>query len=294
MQPVRIGVLGGTGVYALSALKDVEEVALDTPFGPPSDSYILGTMDGQRVAFLSRHGRGHRISPTQLNSRANIWGFKKLGVEYLLAVSACGSLQEQIHPGDFVVPDQLYDRTRLRALSYFDDPAVGTQGVVIHVSVANPFCEFTSEVCYRALQQAGARAHFGGTYVTIEGPRFSTKAESRIFRQQGISVIGMTTVPEAFLAREAEMSYAVMAHVTDYDVWHEGEGPVTVEAIIRMLNKNTETARDAVRRAVAMLAEAGPSPQRDALRDGITTQPDLWPQQARQQLELILGKYMAG
>ena len=292
MEPVRIGVLGGTGVYELSALKDVEEITLDTPFGAPSDSYIIGTMDGQRVAFLSRHGRGHRISPTQLNSRANIWGFKKLGVEYLIAVSACGSLQEQIHPGDFVVPDQLYDRTRLRPLSYFDDPAVGTQGVVIHVSVANPFCEYTSEVCYRAVQQTGARAHFGGTYVTIEGPRFSTKAESRIFRQLGISVVGMTTVPEAFLAREAEMSYAVMAHVTDYDVWHEGEGPVTVEAIIRMLNKNTQTAREAVRRAVGMLAEAGPSPQRDALKDGITTHPDLWPAEARQQLELILGKYM--
>ncbi|HRX04304.1 MAG: S-methyl-5'-thioadenosine phosphorylase [Anaerolineae bacterium] len=292
MEPVRIGVLGGTGVYELSALKDVEEITLDTPFGAPSDSYIIGTMDGQRVAFLSRHGRGHRISPTQLNSRANIWGFKKLGVEYLIAVSACGSLQEQIHPGDFVVPDQLYDRTRLRPLSYFDDPAVGTQGVVIHVSVANPFCEYTSEVCYRAVQQTGTRAHFGGTYVTIEGPRFSTKAESRIFRQLGISVVGMTTVPEAFLAREAEMSYAVMAHVTDYDVWHEGEGPVTVEAIIRMLNKNTQTAREAVRRAVGMLAEAGPSPQRDALKDGITTHPDLWPAEARQQLELILGKYM--
>lgn len=294
MEPVRIGVLGGTGVYELSALQDVEEISLETPFGPPSDSYILGVLDGQRVAFLSRHGRGHRISPTQLNSRANIWGFKKLGVEYLIAVSACGSLQEEIRPGDIIVPDQLYDRTRLRALSFFDDPAVGTQGIVIHVSVANPFCEFLSEVCYRAVQQIGARAHLGGTYVTIEGPRFSTKAESNIFRQLGISVVGMTTVPEAFLAREAEMSYAVMAHVTDYDVWHEGEGPVTVEAIIRMLNKNTEVARQSVRRAVSMLADAGPSPQRDALKDGITTHPDLWPQQAREQLDLILGKYVAG
>ncbi|MCB0204073.1 MAG: S-methyl-5'-thioadenosine phosphorylase [Anaerolineae bacterium] len=293
MEPVRIGVLGGTGVYELSALHDVEEVTLDTPFGPPSDSYILGTIDGQRVAFLSRHGRGHRISPTQLNSRANIWGFKKLGVEYLIAVSACGSLQEHIRPGDIIVPDQLYDPPPLRPLSFFDDPAVGTQGIVVHVSVANPFCEYLSEVCYRAVQQTGARAHFGGTYVTIEGPRFSTKAESHIFRQQDISVIGMTTVPEAFLAREAEMSYAVMAHVTDYDVWHEGEGPVTVEAIVRMLHKNAETARHAVRHAVGMLAEAGPSPQRDALKDGITTQPDFWPEQAKQQLSLILGKYMA-
>lgn len=292
METVRIGVLGGTGVYALDDLQDVEEVALETPFGPPSDSYIVGTMGGQRVAFLSRHGRGHRISPTQLNSRANIWGFKKLGVEYLMAVSACGSLQEYIHPGDIVVPDQLFDRTRLRALSYFDDPSVGTEGVVIHVSVANPFCEYLSEVCYRAVQETGARSHFGGTYVTIEGPRFSTRAESRFYRQLGISVVGMTTVPEAFLAREAEMSYAVMAHVTDYDVWHEAEGPVTVEAIVRVLQRNTATARQAVQRAIALLAEAGPSPYRDALRDGITTSKDLWPDRAREQLALLLGRYM--
>ncbi len=292
MEPVRFGVLGGTGLYALDALQDVEHVTLDTPFGSPSDSYVIGTLDGQRVAFLSRHGRGHHISPTQLNSRANIWGFKELGVEYLIAVSACGSLQEHIAPGDFVVPDQLFDRTRLRPLSFFDDPSVGTQGVVIHVSVANPFCEYLSEVCYRAVQQTGARSHFGGTYVTIEGPRFSTKAESRFYRQLGISVIGMTTAPEAFLAREAEMSYAVIAHVTDYDVWHEAEGPVTVEAIVRGLQRNAATARGAVQRALAMLAEAGPSPHRDALRDGITTAKELWPERAKEQLALLLGKYM--
>ena len=291
MGPVRIGVLGGTGVYELSALHDVEEVTLDTPFGPPSDSYILGTIDGQRVAFLSRHGRGHRISPTQLNSRANIWGFKKLGVEYLIAVSACGSLQEHIRPGDIIVPDQLYDRTRLRALSFFDDPAVGTQGIVVHVSVANPFCEYLSEVCYRAVQQTGARAHFGGTYVTIEGPRFSTKAESHIFRQQDISVIGMTTVPEAFLAREAEMSYAVMAHVTDYDVWHESETPVTVEMVIQTLLSNASVAKQAVANAIGRLAGAGASPQAGALRDAFITNRSAVPADVIARLDIMIGEY---
>jgi 5'-methylthioadenosine phosphorylase len=291
MEPVRIGVLGGTGVYELGALQEVEEIVLDTPFGAPSDAYIVGAMDGQRVAFLSRHGRGHRISPTQLNSRANVWGFKQLGVEYLIAVSACGSLQSQIRPGDMVVPDQLFDRTRLRPLSFFDDPAVGTGGIVVHVSVAHPFCEYLSEVCYRAVQRTGARCHAGGVSVTIEGPRFSTKAESDVFRQLGFSIIGMTTVPEAFLAREAEMSYAVMGHVTDYDVWHESESPVTVETIIRVLHRNADVARQAVRQAVNLLAEAGPSPHRHALRDGLTTPREFWPAEAREKLSLLLDKY---
>jgi 5'-methylthioadenosine phosphorylase len=292
MEPVRIGVIGGSGVYELSALQDVEEVWLETPFGQPSDAYIVGTLEGQRVAFLSRHSRGHKIGPTRLNSRANIWGFKKLGVEYLLAVSACGSLQEQLAPGDIVVPDQLYDRTRLRSLSFFDDAAVGTDGIVVHVSVANPFCEFLSEVCYRAVQGAGAPAHLGGTFVTVEGPRFSTKAESRAFRQLGFSIIGMTATPEAFLAREAEMSYAVMAHITDYDVWHESEEPVTVEAVIRVLMHNAEIAKQSVRNAVRLLDQAGPSPYHNALQDAIITHKGLWPEQAVQQLDLLIGKYV--
>ncbi|HSN78552.1 MAG TPA: MTAP family purine nucleoside phosphorylase, partial [Anaerolineae bacterium] len=223
---------------------------------------------------------------------ANIWGFKKLGVEYLISVSACGSLQEHMAPGDIVVPDQLYDRTRLRSLSFFDDAAAGTDGIVVHVSVANPFCEFLSEVCYRAIQGAGATAHLGGTFVTIEGPRFSTKAESRAFRQLGFSIIGMTATPEAFLAREAEMSYAVMAHITDYDVWHESEEPVTVEAVIRVLLRNAEIAKQSVRNAVRLLDQAGPSPYRNALQDAIITQRGMWPEQAVQQLELLIGKYV--
>ncbi len=292
MEPVRIGVIGGSGVYELSALQDVEEIWLDTPFGRPSDAYIVGTLDGQRVAFLSRHGRGHRIGPTRLNSRANVWGFKKLGVEYLISVSACGSLQEHLAPGDIVVPDQLYDNTRLRSLSFFDDVNAGTDGIVVHVSVANPFCEFLSEVCYRAVQASRATAHLGGAFVTIEGPRFSTKAESRAFRQLGFSIIGMTASPEAFLAREAEMSYAVMAHITDYDVWHESEEPVTVDAVIRVLLHNAAVAKQSVVNAVRMLGQAGPSPYRNALQDAIITQRELWPEQAVQQLDLLIGKYV--
>ena len=292
MESVRIGVIGGSGVYELSAIQDVEEVWLDTPFGPPSDAYIVGTVEGQRVAFLSRHGRGHRIGPTRLNSRANIWGFKKLGVEYLIAVSACGSLQEHLAPGDIVVPDQLYDRTRLRSLSFFDDLAAGTDGIVVHVSVANPFCEFLSEVCYRAVQATSAPAHLGGTFVTVEGPRFSTKAESRAFRQLGFSIIGMTATPEAFLAREAEMSYAIMAHITDYDVWHESEEPVTVEAVIRVLLHNAEVAKQSVLNAVRMLDQAGPSPHRNALQDALITRKELWPEHAVRQLDLLIGKYV--
>ena len=292
MEPVRIGVIGGSGVYDMDALQNKQEVWLDTPFGKPSDAYIVGDMEGQRVAFLSRHSRGHKISPTRLNSRANIWGFKKLGVEYLIAVSACGSLQEQFAPGDIVVPDQLYDRTRLRYSSFFDDPSVGTEGVVVHVSVATPFCEYLSEVCYRAVQETGAAVHMGGTFVTIEGPRFSTKAESKVFRQQGFSSVGMTAIPEAFLAREAEMSYAVMAHITDYDVWHESEQPVTVDAVVRVLLRNAEIAKQSVRKAVRMLAQAGPSPYRNALQDAIITHKALLPAQATEQLSLLIGKYL--
>jgi 5'-methylthioadenosine phosphorylase len=291
MEPVRIGVIGGSGVYELGALQDVEEVWLETPFGAPSDAYIVGALEGQRVAFLSRHGRGHRIGPTRLNSRANIWGFKKLGVEYLIAVSACGSLQEHLAPGDIVVPDQLYDRTRLRSLSFFDDATVGTDGIVVHVSVANPFCEFLSEVCYRAVQATGAPAHMGGTFVTIEGPRFSTKAESRAFRQLGFSIVGMTATPEAFLAREAEMSYAIMAHITDYDVWHDSEEPVTVDAVIRVVQHNAEVAKQSVRTAVRTLDQAGPSPYRNALQDALITRKDLWPAAAVEKLDLLIGKY---
>ena len=290
-EPVRFGVIGGSGVYQMETLSNIEEIELDTPFGSPSDRYIVGTLQGQRVAFLARHGRGHRISPTRLNQRANIYGFKMLGVEYLIAVSACGSLQERLRPGDIVIPDQIFDRTRLRALSFFDDPDVGTGGLVVHVSVAHPFCDYLSDICLRAVEQTGATVHKGGNFVTIEGPRFSTRVESLAFRQLGMDIIGMTTTPEAFLAREAEMSFACMAHVTDYDVWHETEEAVTVEAVVRTLMRNAEVAIEAVANAIELLAGSGPSPYANALQGALMTDKAAIPPEVIDRLEPILGKY---
>lgn len=289
--PIRFGVIGGSGVYQMEALTDIEEVTITTPFGAPSDNYIVGTLHGQRVAFLARHGRGHRISPSRLNQRANIYGFKQLGVEYLIAVSACGSLREHIHPGDIVIPDQLFDRTSGRALSFFDDPAVGTDGLVVHVGLADPFCPFLSALCYEAAQSVGANVHRGGNFVTIEGPRFSTKAESHVFRSWGMDIIGMTTTPEAQLAREAEMSYAVMAHVTDYDVWHASHDTVTVDAVLRVLLHNAEVAKSSVAAAITALAQAGPSPYANALRDAIITDKRRVSAQLVERLSLLIGKY---
>jgi 5'-methylthioadenosine phosphorylase len=290
-EQIRFGVIGGSGVYEIEALQEVEEITLDTPFGAPSDSYLVGTLDGVRVAFLARHGRGHRISPTRLNQRANIYGFKMLGVEYLIGVSACGSLQERYAPGHIVIPDQLFDRTNARALSFFDDPAVGTDGFVTHVSVADPFCSLLSDICYRAVQATGATVHMGGNFVTIEGPRFSTKAESRVFRSWGMDIIGMTTTPEAQLAREAEMSYAVMAHVTDYDVWHESEEAVTVEMVIRTLQHNAEVAKAAVANALRLLQGIGPAPHANALEYAIISNRNTIPERAIVQLRHIVGHY---
>ncbi len=289
--PIRIGVIGGSGVYQMEALTDIEEVVLDTPFGAPSDAYIVGKVGGQRVAFLARHGRGHRINPSRVNYRANIYGFKLLGVEYLIGVSACGSLRENIAPGHIVIPDQLFDRTHARKLSFFDDPDAGTAGLVVHVGVADPFCPTLSDICHAAVKETGAPVHKGGNFITVEGPRFSTKAESRVFRTWGMDIIGMTTTPEAQLAREAEMSYAVMAHVTDYDVWHANETPVTVEMVIQTLLSNTAVAKQAVLNAIRGLETAGASPQAEALRDAIITNRDVAPAEVVERLDLLVGKY---
>jgi 5'-methylthioadenosine phosphorylase len=240
MDPVRLGVIGGSGVYDMQALTDVSEVRLETPFGEPSDAIVVGTLSGQRVAFVPRHGRGHRISPTELNSRANIFALKSLGVERIVAVSACGSLREDYAPRHIVIPDQIFDRTRQRPLSFFGG------GLVVHISFAEPFCPDLSEALYRAVTATGATVHKGGAFVVIEGPRFSTKAESNVFRSWGMDIIGMTAVPEAQLAREAEICYACMAHVTDYDVWHASEETVTVEAVIKNLLANAEVAKQAI------------------------------------------------
>lgn len=289
----RIGVIGGSGVYQMEALQDVREITLDTPFGSPSDAYISGVLDGTPVVFLARHGRGHRISPTQLNARANIWGFKALGVEYLISISACGSLQEQIAPGHIVVPDQLFDRTHQRALSFFDDPAAGTGGLVVHVSLADPFCPFLSDVCFAAVQETGNTVHKGGVFITIEGPRFSTRGESEVYRQWGMSIIGMTTSPEAFLAAEAEMAYACMAHVTDYDCWHESEEHVTVEMVIRTLKANTATAQAAISQLVMDFDKwAGNFAAHDALKDALITDRAHLSASTVETLRPIIGKYV--
>ncbi len=293
MDQVRIGVIGGSGVYNMEQLADVREVRVDTPFGAPSDAYIVGTIEGEPVAFLPRHGRGHRVSPGRLNARANIYGFKKLGVEYLISISACGSLQKEYNPGAIVVPDQLFDRTRGRASSFFDDPTVGTGGLVVHVSVAEPFCPTLSRICADAIAETGHEVHRGGVFVTIEGPRFSTKAESQVFQGLGFAIVGMTAIPEAFLAREAGMSYATMAHVTDYDVWHETEAPVTVEMVVRQLLANAEVAKASVVNAVRMLKGAPPSPYAYALRDAIMTNPSVIPADVATRLDLLIGKYLA-
>lgn len=292
MERVRIGVIGGSGVYDMSQLLDVREMHVDTPFGAPSDAYVIGRINDQWVAFLPRHGRGHRISPSRLNSRANIFGFKMLGVEYLVSISACGSLQPQFQPGDIVVPDQLVDRTRQRVSSFFDDPQSGTEGLVAHVSVADPFCPFLAGICADAAEGSGRTVHRGGTLVTIEGPRFSTKAESRAYQQLGFAVIGMTAIPEAFLAREAGMSYATMAHVTDYDVWHETEAPVTVDMVIRQLLANTEVAKASVVKVVGKLRDAPPSPQGNALRDAIITSPAAVSPEVIERLRPIVGRFL--
>lgn len=286
MEPVRIGVIGGSGLYQMDALQDVTEVRLDTPFGAPSDVYVVGVLDGVRVAFLPRHGRGHRIMPGEVNSRANIWGFKQLGVERLISITACGSLREDLAPGHIVIPDQLFDRTRGRPLTFFGD------GIVVHISLADPFCPHLSQALYAAVQATGAPVRLGGAFVTIEGPRFSTKAESRAFRQWGLDIIGMTAVPEAQLAREAEICYAAMAHVTDYDVWHESEEPVTVEMVVRRLLDNVEITRAALRRVLPHLTGPRDCACAHALRDAIITDRARIPAATKERLGLLLGKYL--
>jgi 5'-methylthioadenosine phosphorylase len=291
MDKVRIGVIGGSGVYDMAQLVDAHEVQLDTPFGAPSDAYIVGRVDDEPVAFLPRHGRGHRVSPSRINGRANIYGFKMLGVEYLVSISACGSLQLKYKPGDIVVPDQVFDATRGRTSSFFDDPSAATGGLVVHVSVAEPFCPFLSSICADAVEAARHSVHRGGTLVTVEGPRFSTKAESNVFRQLGFAIIGMTAVPEVFLAREAEMSYATMAHVTDFDVWHTTEAPVTVDMVVRQLMANAELAKASVVNVVRALRRAPPSPYADALRDAIITNRSAIPPAVQARLELMVGHH---
>ncbi|MGA2112113.1 MAG: S-methyl-5'-thioadenosine phosphorylase [Anaerolineales bacterium] len=283
----RVAVIGGSGLYAMAGLQDLEEHDLTTPFGKPSQPLVVGTLSGQRVAFLARHGQGHRIMPGEVNYRANIFALKMLGVERVVSISACGSLREDYAPGDIVIPDQLFDHTHGREATFFG------QGLVAHVGVAEPFCPELSAHLYEALCGTGARVHQGGSLIVVPGPRFSTKAESNVYRQLGLSIIGMTTCPEAFLAREAEMCYAVMGHVTDYDVWHVEEAPVSVEMVIRILHQNTTTAQQAVDRLVARLPENRTCTCSSALRDAIITAPEAIPENTKRALAPLISHYVS-
>jgi len=281
-----LAVIGGSGLYKMPGLENTQELDLETPFGKPSAPVVVGSLEGRQVAFLARHGIGHHISPSEINYRANIYALKSLGVERIVSVSACGSLRDDYAPGEIVIPHQLFDFTRNRARTFFEG------GLVAHVSVADPFCPNLSEQLFTAARDTGGSLHRGGTFITIEGPRFSTRAESNVFRGWGMALIGMTTSPEAFLAREAEMCYAVMAHVTDFDVWHISEEPVTVERVIQIIHQNTQTAQEAVRNLARELDPARACDCRDALSDALITEAQVVPEETRQRLDLLVHKYL--
>jgi len=285
-QDVRIGVIGGSGLYDMDALQDREDVRVTTPFGEPSAPYVVGTLNDRRVAFLARHGHGHRLMPSELNFRANIFGFKTLGVEWILSASAVGSLQEECRPLDIVVPNQFLDRTKGRISTFFGG------GIVAHVGFAHPFCATLSEIATDAASQAEARVHRGGTYVCMEGPQFSTLAESRLYRSWGMDIIGMTNLQEAKLAREAEICYATLALVTDYDCWHEGHDDVTVEMIIATLTQNAVTAQRVIANAVARLPVERSCECASALGSAIITRPELISLALKQDLAPLIGKYV--
>ena len=285
-EQVTLAIIGGSGLYAMPGLHETREYNLDTPFGRTSAPVVVGTLEGQRVAFLARHGLGHHITPSDVPYRANIYALKSLGVQRIISVSACGSLKEDLSPGHIVVPDQIYDNTHGRARSFFGE------GLVAHISVANPFCPETSAVLETAVREAGGTVHSGGTFITIEGPRFSTKGESMTYRAWGMSIIGMTASPEAFLAREAEICYATMAHITDYDVWHESEAPVTVDMVIQTLHKNTALAQEAVRRLVKILKPERHCECKHALSTALITRRDVIPPATLQKLDLLVHKYL--
>ncbi|NTV61935.1 MAG: S-methyl-5'-thioadenosine phosphorylase [Oscillochloris sp.] len=286
MSQATIGVIGGSGLYAMEGLTDVEEVRVETPFGEPSDAFVIGTLADTRVAFLPRHGRGHRLTPTELPSRANIHAFKQLGVRALISVSAVGSLREEFAPGHVVIPTQLFDRTKGgRPTSFFD------RGVVAHIAFDKPFCPVLSQILYESAQASGAVVHQGGTMVVMEGPAFSTLAESEENRRRGHDLIGMTALPEAKLAREAEIAYATLAMVTDYDCWHVGHDTVTVDAVVAVLLANAALSQQIVAQAVARIGTDFSSPAHSALANAIITNRAFISDEAKERLSVIAGKY---
>ena len=280
-----IAIIGGSGLYHMPGLQDTKEHIVDTPFGRPSAPIVVGTLENMRVAFLARHGIGHHLTPTEVPYRANIYALKSLGAERVISISACGSLREDYAPGDIVIPDNIFDYTKNRIRTFFGE------GLVAHIGVANPFCADLSDQVEAAVRATGATTHRGGAFITIEGPRFSTKAESNTFRAWGMSIIGMTASPEVFLAREAELCYTTMAHVTDYDVWHENEAPVTVEMVIQTLNKNTQKAQEAIRNLVHGLKTERNCECGQALSTALITDPKVVPTETRKKLDLLIGKY---
>jgi 5'-methylthioadenosine phosphorylase len=282
-----LGIIGGSGLYALDGLSQVQELRLDTPYGQPSDAVVRGQLGDTTLLFLPRHGRGHRLAPHRINYRANVFALKQLGAEQLLSVSAVGSLQETFHPGELVIVDQFIDRTRARASTFFDD-----FDIVAHVGFGDPTDEALRRAVLEACRAAGAHAHERGTYVCMEGPLFSSRAESELYRSWGASVIGMTNLPEAKLAREAELPYATLAMVTDYDCWRASEEAVTVEAVIRVLQQNVQTARAVIAALVERLPDPAHSPAAHALQNAILTAPDLVPEATRRSLAPLIGKYL--
>ena len=286
MQRAQIGIIGGSGLYDMPGVTDREEVKVTTPFGEPSAPYLLGTLRGKRVAFLARHGGGHRVSPSELNFRANIFGLKTLGVEFILSASAVGSLKEEYRPADIVIPDQFFDRTKGRPSSFFG------RGLVGHVGFAHPFCKILSGIAYESGTASGATIHKGGTYVCMEGPQFSTLAESKLYRTWGMDIIGMTNLQEAKLAREAEMCYTTIALVTDYDCWHPDHDSVTVDMVMSTLSKNAATAQQIIAGAVERLPYERTCECASALKYALVTRPEMVPEQVKKDLAPIIGKYI--
>lgn len=287
MSTAKIGVIGGSGLYRMEGMTDIEEVKLSTPFGEPSEAVTLGKLEGIGIAFLPRHGKGHRISPGELPARANIYALKSLGVERIISVSAVGSLKDEIRPLDLVIPDQLIDRTKGRASTFFSN------GIVGHVAFAQPFCPVLSQALFEAAIKAGAKVHQGGTYLAMEGPQFSTRAESQLYRSWGAAIIGMTALPEAKLAREAEICYATLAFVSDYDCWHPDYDSVTTEMILTNMLKGVDTAKRIIKSTLPSLPQVRSCACASALKDAIVTSPKYIPEKIRGDLALLIGKYLS-
>ena len=286
MPQAKIGIIGGTRLYDIEGMTDIEEVDIDTPFGKPSDTIVVGRLGGVKVAFLPRHGRGHPIPPTDVPMRANIYALKSLGVEHIIGINSAGSLKEELKPGELVIPDQLIDRTRGRVNTFF------RESIAVHIPFAEPFCPALSQIVYQSAQTTGATVHRGGTFVVMEGPAFSTKAESHLYRSWGADIIGMTALPEAKLAREAEICYAIIACVTDYDCWHERHEPVTAKMILNVQSQNIDSAKKIIKLALGKIPERRDCECASALKTAFVTAPEKISDEQKKKLNLLIGKYL--